>query len=179
MRSAGIGGKTDVCDFPRPEIRLDAFRNRLANSARAVAVRPEMLKICSGRRGAICGAKDWRSLFEGNVGVSAAESETVYSGDAALSLRPRLQFTRDCDAGVVERDAWIDFSDVQLCRNLAMLQRQSTTLARPATPEAFSRWPMLALTEPTRQDGSPSPVSPNTALTASTSIGSPMDVPVP
>ncbi len=53
----------------------------------------------------------------------------------------------------------------------------STVLMRPAIPAAASRWPMLVFTDPI-ESGRARP-SPSTAASASTSIGSPSEVPVP
>ena len=54
-----------------------------------------------------------------------------------------------------------------------------TSLITLATPEAASRWPMLDLTEPTSKGWCIGRPSPYTAASASTSIGSPSEVPVP
>eukprot|EP00964_Phaeocystis_antarctica_P043364 scaffold24885_cov79-Phaeocystis_antarctica.AAC.4 len=58
--------------------------------------------------------------------------------------------------------------------------------ARPASPAAGSRWPMLALTLPTAASGSDLPsapfkrsIQPSALISAATSVGSPKAVPVP
>ena len=78
---------------------------------------------------------------------------------------------------VRHRDVRVELSKCR-CGGTSSCSRHSTTLIRPATPAAASRWPMLVLTEPT-QHAPLGRALPKTAPSAATSIGSPSGVPVP
>ncbi len=67
------------------------------------------------------------------------------------------------------------------CRLAGIWRRcsESTSLITLITPEAASRWAMLLLTEPTSNGWLMGRPSPYTAARASTSMGSPSEVPVP
>ncbi|KYG11147.1 hypothetical protein BE21_58200 [Sorangium cellulosum] len=56
---------------------------------------------------------------------------------------------------------------------------ESAALIRPATPAAASRWPMLVFTAPSTQRMPSEREGPTIARSASTSMGSPSEVPVP
>src|SRR5262249_45172687 len=56
---------------------------------------------------------------------------------------------------------------------------ESTTLIKPATPAADSKWPILVLTEPKAQRSSGERPEIKTDFNDSNSIGSPNGVPVP
>ena len=65
------------------------------------------------------------------------------------------------------------------CLGMASWCSDNTTLMKPATPAAASRWPILVLTEPISSGLFGSRPSPRTRPSARTSIGSPSEVPVP
>lgn len=65
------------------------------------------------------------------------------------------------------------------CGGIRACSRICMAFTKPATPLAPSRWPMLALMEPTHNGLSRGRALPNVAPRADVSIGSPAAVPVP
>ena len=149
---------------------------RWARSRRAGSVFAESVSACAARSGA------------GTVAdvVGAASTSTC----ALVPLKPNeLTPARRRPAGHALRAVTTATGSVAhamcglglrrcRCGGISSCWSESTTLIRPATPAAASRWPMLVLTDPMRSGrmrGAPV----NAAARARTSIGSPSEVPVP
>ena len=153
----------------------------------------EMLRVTEGRRvdpdaDGADNAKRWNGRAGPDSALGGASSSTTCALVPPMpkELTPvevaHLRLPRVLSVAVCRTACGRGRASDWLCevggRGTIRCSRANTVLMKPAMPAAVSRWPMLALTDPSAHRWL-LPVLLNTCARAATSIGSPSGVPVP
>ena len=127
----------EVARGERSQRGVGLRRQRQQVSGRSVLA---LLRANHGARAGVEG-------FEEGMGVGAAEAEAADTGDAPPArhgVRSRAMRSGAAASGMCGLIVC-----KLCCGGISPCRIISTTLIRPAMPDAVSRWPMLVLTEPT------------------------------